>query len=69
MNFLCVFFYGRSHITGKQKIFYFWPGASSIIEQQHDKTNNMISVPSKDSDRVGHRDFFTVLSLWVQVTP
>ena len=54
---------------GKQFFFFFLAGAISIIEQQHDKTNNMISVPSKDSDQVCHSDFFTVLSLRVQVTP
>ena len=32
----------------------FCSGAMLIIEQQHDKTNKMISVPSKDSDQLGH---------------
>ena len=58
MIFFSVFFYGRSRIKGKQKIFYFWPSAISIIEQKHDN-NNMVSVPSKDSDRTGHRDFYS----------
>ena len=58
----------------KKKKFYFWPGAISIIVQQYNKTNKMISVPSKDSDQVGHltslnvTDFFTV-GLWLQGTP
>ena len=59
MNFFTVFLYGWLCFKGKQKIFYFWPSAISIIEQQHDKTNNMISVPSKDSDQVGHSDFYS----------
>ena len=50
-DFFSVFFYGRSHIKGKQNF--------SITEQQHDKTNNLISVPSKDSDLVGHSDFYS----------
>ena len=46
--------------------FFFWPKEKqkyfiSVIEQQHDTTNNMISVPSKDSDQVGHSDF---LQFW-----
>ena len=38
-------------LRGNKKYFIF------VTEQQHDKTNNMISVPSKDSDQVGHTDF------------
>ena len=54
-NFFFFFFLPK----GKQKVFNFWPGAISIIEQQHDKTKNIISVPSKDSDQVGHSDFYS----------
>ena len=47
-------------------MFYFWPGAISIIEQQHDKT---ISVPSKDSDQVGHLTSLNVTVIFYNFEP
>ena len=63
------FFFLRvgTFLGSKQKIFYFWPGAISIIEQQYDKTNKMISVPSKDSDHVGHLTSLNVTVILLQL--
>ena len=60
--------YFFSELKPETYIYLFLDRRNSIIEQQHDKTNNMVSLPSKDSDQVGHSDFL-VLSLWVQETP
>ena len=35
-------FFRVDRVRGNKKIFYFWSGAISIIEQQHDQTNKMI---------------------------
>ena len=45
-----LFFPEASQLCNKR----FCSGAMLIIMQQHDKTNKMISVPSKDSDQLGH---------------
>ena len=67
-------FLGSKQKEKETKIFYFWPDAISIIEQQYDKTNKMKCAQQRlrsgwASDQSEcHSDFFTI-GLWVQGTP
>ena len=67
-----IFFRVGPFLESKQKekeikIFYFRLGAISIIERQYDKTNKLISVPSKDSDQVGPLTSLNVTVIFLQL--